>query len=294
VAGIVGGLVLYRDGSEKEQKSRAAQVDVERAYLSFFSATTSALRSLSVTPLEGLVTQAGMKQQQDGIQQAAKAGHPFQVTADHDLQVVVYSGGDLASVDDVMFRHTIPLDQKTFAPTGPDNPDWLHDSVVLVKQKGQWLVDSVVGFGTDSSEAGSRVSYAAEARGARLPSQLQADVQRSYLAYWDATKNALEQTNAVLLEPNEIDPKLSQDRLFIESLIRKGQSYLILVEHNFRIAREDDYTVWVYDSIADSSYAVDRSSKRPINRMPVQVTRKSLRFKKVGSEWKLDFDVLDQ
>src|SRR5205085_3262374 len=242
----------------------AADAGVKQAYLNFFSATTSALRSLSVTPLQGLMTSVGLRQQQDGIEQAAKAGHPFQVTADHDLQVVVYSGGNLASVDDVMSRHTVPLDRTSLAPTGPDSPDWLHESVVLVKQNGQWLVDSVVGFGTDSSESGSRISYAAAARGDRLPNQLSTQVQKSYLAYWNATKTALTRRDAALLESYEIDPKLSEDRSFINSLFQKGQSYFIAVEHNFRIARQEDNTVWVYDSIADSSYAVDVSSKQPI------------------------------
>src|SRR5207245_960405 len=122
-------------------------------------------------------------------------------------QVVVYSGGNLASVDDVMSRHTVPLDRTTLAPTGPDSPDWLHDSVVLLKQNGQWLVDSVVGFGTDSRESGSRISYAAAARGNRLPSQLRTQVQQSYLAYWNASKNALARLDAALFESYEIDPK---------------------------------------------------------------------------------------
>jgi hypothetical protein len=293
-AGLVGGLVLYNKGSSSKVVTSAADAGVKQAYLNFFSATTSALRSLSVTPLQGLTTSAGLRQQQDGIKQAAKAGHPFQVTADHDLQVVVYSGGNLASVDDVMSRHTVPLDRTSLAPTGPDNPDWLHESVVLVKQNSHWLVDSVVGFGTDSSESGSRISYAAAARGNRLPNQLSTQVQQSYLAYWNATKTALSRRDAALFESYEIDPKLSEDRTFVNNLIQKEQSYFIAVEHNFRIARQDDNTVWVYDSIADSSYAVDVSSKQPIDRMPVQVTRKSLRFKKVGDRWKLDFDVLDQ
>ena len=293
-AALVGGLLLYNHYGSSKAVSPPPDAGVKQAYLNFFAATTSALRSLSVTPLQGLVTSAGLKQQQDGIDQAARAGHPFQVTADHDLQVVVYSGGNLASVDDVMSRHTVPLDQTTLAPTGADSPDWLHDSAVLVKQNGHWLVDSVVGFGTDSTEPGSRVSYAAAARGNRLPDQLRTQMQQSYLAYWNATKNALAKPDAALLDRYEMDPKLSQDRLFVLGLIQKGQRYVIAVEHNFRVAQQDDNTVWIYDSLADSSYVVDMSSKQPINRVPVEVTRKSLRFKKVGGQWKLDFDVLNQ
>ena len=293
-AALVAGLIVYNHYGSSKTVTPPPDAGVKQAYLNFYSATTSALRSLSVAPVQGLVTSAGLKQQQDGIAQAAQAGHPFQVTAHHDLQVVVYSGGDLASVDDVMSRHTVPLDQTTLAPIGTDSPDWLHDSVVLVKQNGHWLVDSVVGFGTDLTEPGSRVSYAAAARGARLPDHLRSQMQQAYLAYWNASKKALAQADATPLERYEIDPKLSQDRLFVKGLVQKGQSYVIEVGHNFRIAQQDDSTVWIYDSIADSSYAVDMSSKQPINRMPVQVTRKSLRFKKVGRQWKLDFDVLDQ
>jgi hypothetical protein len=293
-AGLIVGLVLYDHYGSSKVVTPQPDAGVKQAYLNFFSATTSALRSLNVTPLHGLVTSAGLKQQQDGIEQAAKAGHPFQVTADHDLQVVIYADGNLASVDDVMSRHTVPLDQTTLAPTGTDSPDWLHDSAVLIKQNGHWLVDSVVGFGTDSTEPGSRVSYAAAARGNRLPNQFRTQVQQSYLAYWNASKNALAQPDAALFDRYEIDPKLSQDRLFVKGLIQKKQRYIIAVEHNFRVAQQDDNTAWIYDSIADSSYVVDISSQQPINRVPVQVTRKSLRFKKVGGQWKLDFDVLDQ
>ncbi len=104
---------------------------------------------------------------------------------------------------------------------------------------------------------------------------------------------ALEHLDPGMLDCCEIDPKLGQDRSFVQGLRQKGQGYHIAVEHNFRIAQQDDNTVWVYDSIADSSYAIDSASKQPINRIPVQVTRKSLRFKRIGGQWKLDFDILD-
>ncbi|HEX9315171.1 MAG TPA: hypothetical protein VGA71_07175, partial [Actinomycetota bacterium] len=83
-SGLVGGLVLYNQGGSRKAAPSAADADVKQAYLNFFAATTNALRSLSMTPLQGLVTSAGLRQQQDGIEQAAKIGHPFLVTADHD------------------------------------------------------------------------------------------------------------------------------------------------------------------------------------------------------------------
>src|SRR2546426_12611972 len=55
-AGLVGGLVLYNQGGSRKVATSAAGAGVKQAYLNFFSATTSALRSLSVTPLQGLVT----------------------------------------------------------------------------------------------------------------------------------------------------------------------------------------------------------------------------------------------
>src|SRR3984893_2948505 len=52
-AALVGGLVLYKPYHSSKALAPPPDADVKQVYLNFFSATTSALRSLNVTPLLG-------------------------------------------------------------------------------------------------------------------------------------------------------------------------------------------------------------------------------------------------
>jgi hypothetical protein len=91
-----------------------------------------------------------------------------------------------------------------------------------------------------------------------------------------------------------VDPELGRDRSLVDEWRQKSQVYKIDVEHNYRIAQQDDSTAWVYDSYADSSYPFDLAAKRPVQQLPPEVVRKSFQLKKDGGTWKVALDTVYQ
>jgi hypothetical protein len=262
--------------------------------LDFSAASAEAYKLLDVARVEGLVTAAGLKQERDLIGSVAQTGHRYQVRAEHDMQVAVFNGGDLASVDDNILRHTLSLDVSTLMPTGSETSDVIHESFVLKKVNGRWLVDSVLAFGAGMPESGLPVSYVAASRGQALSSSLKAQISTSYEMYWSVHKSAFGGLDASSLPVVEIDPELGRDRSLLEQWRQKIQGYAVRVEHNFRVARQDDATMWVYDSYADSSYPFDLKTKRPVEQPPKEVVRKSFQLQRVGDTWKVAFGTVYQ
>jgi len=97
---LVGGLVLYNRQRSKPPAADRAKAEVERAYLQYDAASDRAVKTLDVSFLAPLVSQARLQKEQALIQQVVQSGNKFQVTSDHDMQTVVYSGGSLASIDE--------------------------------------------------------------------------------------------------------------------------------------------------------------------------------------------------
>ena len=208
--------------------------------------------------------------------------------------VTLFRRKSLASVDDNILRHTLLLDVSTLTPTATETSDVIHESFVLKKEKGRWLVDSVLAFGTGTPESGLAISYAAASRGQSLPASLRAQITANYEAYWALHKSAFAGLDPSSLPGVEIEPELGRDRSLIDQWRQKSQGFAVQVEHNYRIARQDDATIWVYDSYADSSYPFELISKKPVEQLPREVVRKSFQFKRVGDTWKVAFGTVYQ
>src|SRR5205807_2036848 len=118
------------------------------------------------------------------VQHIAQTGHRYQIRTDHDLQIVVYASGTLASVDDDMSRHTLPLDIASGVADAPEESDVIHESCVLKKENGRWLVDSVLAFGTNSPEPDVPISYAAVSKSQPLNPLLKSAIDLAYKQYW--------------------------------------------------------------------------------------------------------------
>ena len=254
--------VFYGRKSDSPPQPAQATAEVQQAYLNFYSALGEAYKQLDAAPVQQDVTSDGLKQQQGIIQQAAQSGYRYQVTADHDLHTVVYSGRILASVDDVMLRHSLPLDILTRAPIGPDQAETIHESTVLVKANGQWLVDSIVAFGAAGPRADLSISYAAVSRGKPLSSALQTEIQGAYAKFWDVSKEALRSTDSSSLQNVETEPVLGKDISLLQQLRQNGQADVLAVQHNYRLAEEDATIVWIYGNHS-ATPVPDRNSRGP-------------------------------
>jgi hypothetical protein len=292
--GLVGGLVLYdRKGSKHPIRDQTAK-NVQSAYLDYYAAEGQVLKTLDIGPVKPFVTDAALKQEQTVLDQVVQSRYKFQVTAEHDIQVVVYLGGSLASVDDDLLRHTVRLDYSTGVPLGPEMTDTIHNSIALQRQDGRWRVDSVVGFGTGNTQPGSPVSYAAVSRGVSVPRETRQQIVRAYDQFWDANARAFSTLDSKALNSVEIDPELSKDRSIVTQLMAQRRTLITSVQHNYRIAMQDASTAWVYDTFADSSFAVDITSKKAIGAQTTRITRKSFRLRMVGARWAVDYAILNQ
>ena len=288
---VLAAVVVY---SGSRPKPRPSAVDaVRRAYLAYSAGLTQAYLELDPMPLRSMVTSEDLRQEESAIQHAAQSGFRYRLVLDHNLKVVVYSSRTLASVDDILVRHTTPLDAATRTPSGPASVDLVHESFGLVRQNQQWLVDSVASFGTGGTKPDVPISYAAVSQGKSPPPDVERAVDTAYMDYSKADAQALRTLSDDRLRAVEIEPLLTKDLAFLNSQRQKNQGYVVVVEHNYRIAPKDAASVWVYDSIDDSSYPIDLSSGQAIRQPTTQIVREAFEFKNVGNQWKLDYDEVE-
>jgi hypothetical protein len=220
LAGIlIVALLLAGCSRSPTGASATAKPEVERAYLSWWSARQAAYLRLDPSPLKGYATPAGLRADVQRMADLRAAGHLLQLSAEHAMQTVVFRDGATASVDDVWADHSVELDPSTLSPIQPDPDVTLHDSTTLRRRGGRWVVDGVFHFGSSHELPRESVSYAAVTGGRPLP-----DFYRRPIA--DAYEDAYEKGT------------------------RKEAK---VVEHNERVAIAQDSVAWVYDTTADGS-----------------------------------------
>jgi hypothetical protein len=244
-------------------------------------------RQLVLAPVEPYLTSAGAQQEQTILENIIKTGFRYEVKAEHNPQVVVYAGGQVASVDDVMVRHTLPLDLSTSQPVGAERRDVLHQSYALRKQGARWLIDSVAPIGTAAPEPPLRISFAAVSLGKPPDPALAAPITQAFRNYWSNYALAFKTLDPAPLVSIETDPLLSQDQKLIDDQRLKIRGYVVKVQHNYRVAQQEGGSYWVYDTYADSSYSLDATSGKPVNAGPPEIVREGYEFQRVGEAWML-------
>jgi len=287
-AGLVAGLVLSNGHRSKPSPVDSTKSAVHQAFLAYYSAVEQSYKQLDLTPLHPFVTTDGLKQEQGHMDAAVKSGARYQFTADHDLQVAVYSDHQHASIDDILVRHTVELDPASMAPKSAATTDTLHASYALQRQGDRWLVDSVKGFGEATATTDLPVSYAAASRDRPLAGAVWTEVEQAYLGYVQVSTKAFQNMDPTLLSSVETDPELSTEQSAIQKWKQQGLSYHYTVEHNYRIAMRDDDTAYVYDSMLDSSFLLNVSKRQPVPGAPPEILRETFRFKKLNGSWILD------
>jgi hypothetical protein len=295
VAALIAGLVGYthvhdRAAARARLRRDAAQrvADVKQAYLDYYAALGQTDAQLNIAPVQQFVTTGGLKEEQQTLQEVLATGYRYRLSADHDPRVVVYSGDALASVDDNLVRHMTPLDSTTGAPAGPEQTLPIHASYALKLDGGRWLVDSEVTFGSDGSDPKFGLSYAAVERQRPLDQALHDQIQRDYLAYWEARKKAYQNLDPAPMRQAILEPQLDIALSLLSQQQQKKEGFLIQVQHNERIAVKDAGTAYVYDTFVDSGHYFDFATKRPEPSPPIQVLRQTYEMKKVGNTWKVD------
>ena len=268
--------------------------DVKEAYLDYSAALTRMEQQVSLTPLQPYLTAAGLQDEQKTFQAIQSSGYHYLLEfSSHDIQAVVYAGGQLASVDDVLVERMTPLDPSTMAPAGNVLIRPGHASYALKLQGGRWLVDSVVTFGSDGSDPRLGLSYAATNRDKPPDLSLRNQIQKDFEAYLAAETEAYQNLEAAPLRAAVLSPALDVDISLLNRHVQEHRGLALRGEHNYRIALRDPGTAYVYDTIADSSYAFDFSTKQPLSPPPTTIVRETFELKSVGGQWKVDYVVLN-
>ena len=303
---LVGGLFVYlhfhdravaraRARADVAARAAAAQAEaadkvaeVKQAYLDYDAAFNRMAQQVSLAPLQPYLTSAGLQQEQSELPQAQRNG-PHLDEAQHDIQVVVYASGQLASVDDVQLQRSTPVDPTTLQPTGTTRVLPLHESFAMRLQGGRWLVDSALVFGADGSYPTLGLSYAAINRDKPLDADVRGQIQKGYEAYLAARHEAYQNLDPAPLRAAILPGgALDKDLEYLNTHIQAHYGLAGRDEHNFRIALKDPLTAYVYDTIADSSYLFDFATKQPLPTLPTTIDRETYELKKVGGQWKVD------
>lgn len=280
-----------RAAAAAQQAATAAQVDaVRQAYLAYWTALGQAELQGDPAPLEPLETPAGFAGDRKAILTARTTGYRYRLTADqHDMQVVVYAGGALASVDDVLMEHNTNLDAVSLQPVPElkpvDTP--AHLSTAFVLQNGHWLYDSEISFGSDGSDPKEGVSYAVLSRNNPIPPDLRRQIEQGYLAYEDGFKTALQNLDPTPLQAVAGQPELSAALTFLNQLKAKNQGLAKRLQHNYRVALKDAQTAYVYDTLADDSFFFNFSTKAQLPTDPTSIVREDFELTKVGDRWQV-------
>lgn len=218
--------------------------------------------------------------------ESGREGRPTRVIAEHDYQIVVYSGGEVASVDDLWINRSVSLDPRTMQPVHPDPALPTHDSFTLRRVDGRWLVDEGVRIGVGRQMPDGLFSAAAATRGARLPPALREEVERAYLDYWSAHAKALRELDPTPYESVMTGDVLDLARRAIQDRRSQNQPVGIGVEHNLRIAAAATTTLaFVYDTYLERSQPLDPATLRPTGAEAWGVYRNGFVLKKAEAQW---------
>jgi hypothetical protein len=288
------GFYAFEHVHQAHVAASRTRTQVRTAYLAMYSSVEQAYGELSTAPLNSHFTSAGLAQEDPLIQQAQQAGSAYRLSARHNLQTVIYSDNQTASVDDILNRSTTPLDPSSGVATAPEESDVIHESTILKLQGGHWLVDSIIPFGGPVAVGSEPASYATVPGDYPVSKQLQAAGMLEYLDYWTRDAEAFQRLQPDLLSAVEVEPELSQDESAIQESVTAKQPLRVTAQHNAVVAQQDDSTLWVYDTLLGSQQTISAQTGRPFGRPTGSVERESVRLKKVGAEWKVDYIILDQ
>ena len=290
VCALIAGLVVYNHQQAVREAATESESEVLKAFFGYYAGFQAAYKALDPSFLRDYVTPDQLALEEGGINHARTLGYRFSETASHDTRVVVYSNGNLASVDDIITRHTTPLDLTTLNPAGDETTDTVHQSFGLSRIGQRWLVSSARTFGTGTPEAGHVVSYAAKPGSPVLSHTYLAQINDAYQRFWDIRSAALTTLDGSRLSVIEVGQELTTEAATLRADRSKGEGFRSSVQHNIRLAEQNDSTVWVYDTYLLQGWEFEFSSGKT-GKHYTELTRQAFRFVRTGTGWKADYDI---
>ncbi len=291
LAAVLGVLLPgLQGGRSPADGKRNLEAEVANAYLAYWDVVKQAYLKLDVSLLTDWTTPGARESVGKAIERDRRNGNPVREFAtDHDYRIVVYRGGDIASVDDVYELHRALLDPQSLEPVEEEAILTFHDSFVMRRIDGQWKVDGDVVFGTGRPTPETDVSQAAVFSEDPIPAMLRQEVEQGYLDYWAARVEAFRKLDPAPLERVLTGEALEKALLFLNEQHQKNEQFLVDVEHNYRIAADGNELAYVYDTVADRSVFIHREIRKPVVPKQTDIFRNGYTLRKVEGRWKVDF-----
>lgn len=282
-----GGYLFVR--SRQHKRAGGNQVAaVRRAYLTWWNARVQEYLTLNPALVKPYMTAAGYQQEQTLLSQFGS--EPFELVATHNLQIVVYSDGRDASVDDVWLSNSTYLDTTTHRPTGEPSGLYAEDSTSLKKLGGRWLVDDVVRFGASQAVSGQELSYVA-ANGGVPPSQpILREIEAVFARYEEISSQAYLTLNSSLLPQVEGGAALQADQSYLDSQKARDEPIRFHDENNYRVALQSVSQAWIYNTFLDESVPLNGRTGKAIKAVVPTVLRIRYQLIKGPSGWTIIAD----
>ncbi|HEU5001759.1 MAG TPA: hypothetical protein VFW71_03145 [Actinomycetota bacterium] len=206
----------------------------------------------------------------------------------HRLQIMVYRGGQYASVDDVWQSKSVSLDPNTQQPTSQPTNDFVEDSTTLKSLAGMWLVDGTGTFGASTQTvSGTAISYATIPAG-QPSSDVRRELQSAFRNFEEVRDSAYKKLDPALLTEVEAQPQLGADEAKLTTQKSQGATIRYDDQDNYRIGLESSGVAWVYDTALDQSATVSQDTGKPLQPVQPRVLRLRFRFSRGANGWLVD------
>lgn len=119
------------------------------------------------------------------------------------------------------------------------------------------------------------------------PTSLESQVEKAYLAYWDARTESLLKLDPAPLERVTTGEALQTSRQLLEDQRNENQPVRVRVEHNYRIVIRSETEAVIDDTLISHSVRLDPQTMEPIEPDPNETIRNTYTLRKVEGEWKV-------
>ena len=119
------------------------------------------------------------------------------------------------------------------------------------------------------------------------PTDVHAQVEAAYLAFWDSWKVANDKLDPSPLDQTMTGSALTAARRLIDQQRQKNQPVRIDVTHHYTITLTSALTASVDDQFIDHSVRLDPNTRQPVEQDPNHKVHNTYTLRKVDGQWKV-------
>jgi hypothetical protein len=119
------------------------------------------------------------------------------------------------------------------------------------------------------------------------PTDVHAQVEAGYLAFWDSWKVANDKLDPAPLDQTMTGSALAAARELIQKQQQKNQPVRVEVAHKYAITLLDTQTASLDDQFIDHSVRLDPNTRQPVEKDPNHKVHNTYTLRKVDGQWKV-------